>query len=68
VSGVRAADNVLQMLRTETSSDENGRINLPWSPPCIPGSILHFSATDGRPNPGDLTGFLWSNTVTATCP
>jgi hypothetical protein len=56
------------MWRTETSSDQNGQLNLLWSPPCISGSIRHFSATDGRPNPADLTEFLYSNTVTAACP
>ncbi|MEV3873434.1 hypothetical protein [Streptomyces sp. NPDC049906] len=30
------------------------------------GEILHFSANDGRSNPADLTGLLWSNTLNVT--
>lgn len=28
---------------------------------------MHFSTNDGRANPADKTGTLWSNTVTAAC-
>jgi hypothetical protein len=28
---------------------------------------MHFSTNDGRPNPADKTGTLWSNTVTVAC-
>src|SRR5947209_13042711 len=31
-------------------------------------ATLAISATDGRPNPADTTGFLWSNTVPTTFP
>lgn len=31
-----------------------------------PGQLF-FSANDGRPDPADLTGTLWSNTVTTSC-
>jgi hypothetical protein len=34
----------------------------------FPGEVMHFSATDGRPNPQDLTGFLWSNVLNVTAP
>ncbi|MEV0009441.1 hypothetical protein [Streptomyces sp. NPDC047973] len=37
---------------------------------CVSGTLLHFSATDGRTVPPsvDLTGFLWSDTVHRVCP
>jgi hypothetical protein len=33
-----------------------------------PGEVMHLSATDGRTNPQDLTGFLWSNTLHVKAP
>jgi len=34
---------------------------------CASGEQLSFSANDGRPNSSDITGILWSNTLTITC-
>lgn len=34
---------------------------------CAPGEKLSFSAHDGRSNSSDITGILWSNTLTITC-
>jgi hypothetical protein len=35
---------------------------------CHSGDALTFSATDGRDDPNDLTGILWSNTETKVAP
>jgi hypothetical protein len=32
------------------------------------GETMHWSANDGRQNPADLTGTLWSNTLNVTAP
>jgi hypothetical protein len=32
------------------------------------GVVLYFSANDGRADPGDFTGVMWSNTPSATEP
>lgn len=51
-----------------TSSDAGGKINFPINGiPCYPSRQLVFTATDGRSNSQDLTGFLWSNPVTLAC-
>ena len=34
----------------------------------ITGETMHFSATDGRLDPHNLTGFLWSNTLAILVP
>lgn len=34
---------------------------------CAPGETMHISANDERPNPNDVTGTLWSNTLQVTC-
>jgi hypothetical protein len=65
---IRVVDDALTTLWFDTGSDGQGKINFPVSGICkLPGN-LHFSANDGRPDPSDLTGTLWSNTVTASCP
>ena len=52
-----------------TTSDGSGNINAPLTISCVSGLNLHFSATDFRPpTTPDLTGDLWSNTVTIGCP
>lgn len=51
-----------------TNSDSAGKIQYDIPLPCVPGLGISFSANDGRPNPADLTGKLWSNTVTVACP
>lgn len=50
-----------------TTSNANGSFEytLPFSGIPI-GTTIWISATDGRPDPTDLTGFLWSNTVPIT--
>lgn len=50
------------------SSDAQGRLNARFSLPCNSGGTLHFSATDSRANPADLTGLLFSNTFNLPCP
>jgi hypothetical protein len=51
-----------------TNASSTGTINQSLTIPCVPGVQISFSATDGRPNPNDWTGKLWSNTVTCSCP
>ena len=34
---------------------------------CPTGTVVDFSATDSRPDRGDVTGVLWSNTVAVPC-
>jgi hypothetical protein len=55
-------------VRFSTRSDERGEIFVQLHIPCLSGLAFHFTATDGRLNPGDLTEFLWSNAVERTCP
>jgi len=51
----------------ETTSSAQGTISTQLRIPCQPGA-LHFSANDGRPPINrDVTGNLWSNTVTMNC-
>jgi len=55
-------------VRFNTSSDSQGRISAQLPIPCVSGLVFNFSSTDGRSNPADLTGFLWSSPVSVTCP
>ena len=49
------------------TSDASGNIDIKVDVPSLPaGTQLAFSANDERPDAGDLTGTLWSNTVTVT--
>ena len=50
------------------TSDSKGDFTTTLSITCNAGYNLHFSATDLRPDSTDLTGDLWSNTVTIACP
>jgi hypothetical protein len=50
------------------SADGAGKLNARLGIPCNSGQGLHFSATDGRPDPSDLTGVLFSNTFNTSCP
>lgn len=34
----------------------------------FPGEVMNFGAHDGRPNPSDITGVLWSNGLNITVP
>jgi hypothetical protein len=50
----------------DTTSASNGAIDHQLNFPCVPGIKLSFSANDERDDPNDVTGTLWSNTVTLT--
>jgi hypothetical protein len=64
---IRVADDALSPnLFYNTTATASGTISTTLSIPCGPGR-LHFSANDGRRNPSDRTGTLWSNTVTMSC-
>jgi hypothetical protein len=66
---IRVVDNAGNTVGPfQQSADANGNLNFRQSIPCNSGLALHFSATDSRPNPHDLTGVLFSNTVHTTCP
>lgn len=65
---VRVVDDALNTLFFQQSSDGSGQFKLRQGIRCNTGGALHFSANDGRPDPHDLTGTLWSNTVTTSCP
>jgi hypothetical protein len=65
---IRVVDDVLSERDFHQSSDGLGKLNARLGIPCVSGLGLHFSATDGRPDPSDLTGVLWSNTVNTSCP
>lgn len=65
---IRAADDFFHEVNANQSADGNGSLNYSWSNLCSGIGAIHFSATDGRPDPNDLTGFLWSNTSDSSCP
>jgi hypothetical protein len=65
---IRAVDDTLAERDFHQSTDGAGRLDARLAIPCISGLPLHFSATDGRPDPSDVTGVLFSNTVTTSCP
>jgi hypothetical protein len=50
----------------QTQSNGSGYIAppLPITIPVLPSQSLTFTANDGRPDPNDRTGTLWSNPVT----
>ncbi|ELR96495.1 hypothetical protein GLO73106DRAFT_00002890 [Gloeocapsa sp. PCC 73106] len=63
---IRVADDFLNNVHYQASATSSGSISINLSIPCSPGQ-LYFSATDSRENRNDLTGVLWSNTVTRPC-
>jgi hypothetical protein len=65
---VRVVDDTLSTLFFQQSSDGSGQFKLRQSIQCITGLALHFSANDERSDPHDVTGTLWSNTFTTSCP
>jgi hypothetical protein len=65
---VRVTDDQLASRSYQQSASASGSLSFRQGISCISGLRLHFSATDGRANPNDATGVLWSNTVTTTCP
>jgi len=44
----------------------DGSIDVSAQISCSVGDVLRFSATDGRDDPNDITGTLWSTPLTAT--
>jgi hypothetical protein len=64
---IRIVDDTLTTLWCEHSADATGALEYPTGQVCQLPGLLHFSANDGRSDQHDLTGVLWSNTVTATC-
>ncbi len=65
---IRVVDESLNQRSFSQSAAANGDLNARISLPCTSGGTLHFSATDGRPDPTDLTGVLWSNRFDSPCP
>ena len=65
---IRVVDDALNERDFHQSADGSGNLSARLGIPCVAGGGLHFSATDGRPDPSDLTGLLWSNTFTTSCP
>lgn len=65
---IRVIDDALNEEDFHQSADNLGHLNARLAIPCNAGAGLHFSATDGTPDPSDLTGLLWSNTFTTSCP
>ena len=64
---IRVVDDALATIFLDRSSTAQGTLNYTTGKLCqLPGK-LHFSANDGRSDRNDLTGTLWSNTVTTTC-
>lgn len=53
---------------TDTSTQEGKLQGFPTGKICQRPGQLFFSANDGRNDQHDLTGTLWSNTVTTSCP
>jgi hypothetical protein len=70
---IRVVDAALQWVMitsiggTRLSADEHGACRVTLNGLCKRPGALHFSANDGRRNPADKTGTLWSNTVQVTC-
>ncbi len=65
---IRVVDDAFHEHDFNQSTDAQGKLNARFSLPCNSGLTLHFSATDGRANPSDLTGVLFSNTFNLPCP
>lgn len=65
---IRVVDDQLNTVYFHQSSDAAGKLSASIPLACRSGFALHFSATDGRSDPSDLTGSLWSNTFSTTCP
>jgi hypothetical protein len=64
---LRVVDDALAQRYFNQTSGPDGRLSMTLNSLCVNPGQLHFSANDGRQNPRDVTGTLWSNTVTATC-
>lgn len=65
---IRVVDVALTTIWYKLTSTPEGTFQYPTAKICqFPGQVS-FSANDGRNDQQDLTGVLWSNTVTTTCP
>jgi hypothetical protein len=64
---IRVVDDALTTRWFSTTANGSGGFALLLRGLCVRPGNLHFSANDGRPNTADVTGTLWSNTVTGTC-
>ena len=66
---LRVVDEALITIWFDQTSTPEGKLeNLQTGKICQNPGKLFFSANDGRSDPQDFTGTLWSNTVTKTCP
>ncbi len=67
---IRMVDEALHQLWMDTTSDGGGKISASTGGICAGAAQVSFSANDGRqvPSSQDITGVLWSNTVTLACP
>ena len=65
---LRFVTNQLEERDFNPHTDASGRLSFAASSACVSGTPIHVSATDGRTDPRDLTGFAWSNTVATQCP
>lgn len=64
---IRVVDTALATVWFTQTSAQDGRMEYRTGMICqLPGQLF-FSANDGRNDPTDLTGTLWSNTITTTC-
>jgi hypothetical protein len=66
---IRLADDALTPFPAlHQSSDGQGKLNARFGIPCTSRLGLHFTATDGRPDPGNILNQLESNTFDIPCP
>jgi len=68
IRAARIGDGQIPTVFFNTTSTAAGTMQMRLPIPCIFGLQLSFSANDGRPDASDLTGTLWSNTVTVGYP
>jgi hypothetical protein len=64
----RIAEGQIPTVFSQTKALSNGQIEDRIFIPCVSGLQLSFSANDGRSDPSDHTGTLWSNTIQTACP
>jgi hypothetical protein len=67
IRATRIEKGTFHDVRFPTRSNTEGEIFERLPIPCLSGLVLNFTATDGRPNPADLTDVLWSNAVATSC-
>lgn len=68
VVNIRVVDDALNTLNLQQSADGQGNLNARFGIPCTSRLGLHFSATDGRPDPTNVLNQLESNTFDIPCP